>query len=63
VRQITRPTVKSKIRTPATIALEKIHNLNKHLNKFNLGTAEESQKIQLIDELKKLKILIDKIFS
>ena len=63
VREITRGGAKARNRTPATIALEKISNLNKHLNKFNLGTASESQRVQLIEELKRLKAIIDKIFS
>lgn len=63
VREIARGGTKSKSRTPAAIALEKVQNLNKHLNKFNLGTAEESQKILLIKEFHKLQELIKKVLS
>lgn len=63
VREIARGGVKAKTRTPAAIALEKIQNLNKHLKKFNLGAAEESQKIQLINELNRLKELIKKVIG
>lgn len=63
LREIVRKGIKSRNRTPATIALEKIHALNKHLKKFNLRTAEESQKIQLVEELNRLKSLIDKVLN
>lgn len=63
VREIARGGSKSKTRTPAAIALEKVQNLNKQLNKFNLGTAEESQKILLIKEFQKLQELIEKVLS
>ncbi|MHC1743975.1 MAG: ParB/RepB/Spo0J family partition protein [Syntrophobacteraceae bacterium] len=63
VREIARANVRAKNRTPGTIAYEKIHNLNQYLKKFNLGTADESQKIQLVSELKQLSALIDRLLS
>jgi len=50
-------------RTPVAIALDKILNLSKTLNSFDMKTANESEKIQLLQELNALKIQLDKILN
>lgn len=50
-------------RTPVAITLDKILNLSKTLNSFDMKTANESEKIQLLQELNALKIQLDKILN
>ena len=51
------------MRTPAAIALDSTYSLSRHLQKLDLDTTEETEKIQLVSELQTLKNLIDKIIS
>ena len=50
-------------RTPGTIALERTSNLTAYLNKLNLDTMEESEKINLFRELDQLKNEINRFLS
>lgn len=59
VRDITRKRDNSQQRTPAAIATEKTSVLDKCLTKLNLDSIEETEKFQLITNLKRLKNTIE----
>ena len=63
VRQITRKKVSKIQRTPTAIAIDRITYLSHSLAKLNMGTSEESERIQLLTQLQNLKKLIDKLLS
>jgi ParB family chromosome partitioning protein len=63
VRDISREPRERIRRTPAAITLDKILNLSKTLNSFDLNSANESEKIQLLQELHTLKTQLDKILN
>jgi ParB family transcriptional regulator, chromosome partitioning protein len=63
VRDISREPRERIRRTPAAITLDKILNLSKTLNTFDMKTANESEKIQLLQELQALKNKLEKILN
>lgn len=63
VRDISREPRERIRRTPAAITLDKILNLSKTLNFFDMKTATESEKIRLLQELNALKVQLDKILN
>lgn len=63
LREITRKRRKSLQRTSAVIALEKTNNLETYLAKLDLGAIEDSEKIQLITNLERLKSSIERIIN
>lgn len=61
VREITRQ--REKQRTPAAVAFDKVTALHKHLQKLEIGTIAETEKLRLLTELKALKATIDKLLK
>jgi ParB family transcriptional regulator, chromosome partitioning protein len=63
VRDITRSQSKRSQRTPAAIALNRTLTLANSINKLDLDSIEEKEKVQLITELEQLKKLIDDLLA
>jgi ParB family transcriptional regulator, chromosome partitioning protein len=63
VREITRPRKEAVRRTPALITLDKALMLSKALTIFDINSANEIEKIDLLRQLQQLKTQIDKLLN
>jgi ParB family chromosome partitioning protein len=64
LRDITRkPGKKRTVRTPGTIALDRTVSLADYLEKLELNNASESERIQLMTEMQRLKQIIDSLIA
>jgi len=63
IRKSTRKQTKTTQRTPAAIALDRVFNLFKQLERLDLNKTEESEKQDLINNLHALKNLIDGLLA
>lgn len=63
VRDISRKNISRNQRTPAVIAIEKSLNLKKHLQKIDLSSVQEEEKLRLIKALQKLQASMEDILS
>ena len=64
VREITRTRkTRDKNRTSTALTLERTQTLSKHLSELDLAAIEETEKAQLLDELRALKTAIDQLLG
>lgn len=63
VREITRKREKTKQRTPAAIAIEKTAILDNCLSKLDLNSIEKTEKLELLNNLERLKNSIENIIN
>jgi ParB family chromosome partitioning protein len=63
VRKIARKPQKRSMRTPAAIVSDRAHQLCQSLEKLNLGTVEETEKLRFVRVLQDMKGLIDRLLD